>query len=117
MQNFESLATSVADLTNTIARIAKDGKFKWTESFLLVPHLKDLSNISARLEAAAAELTDWRKNGADPLPLASIQAEIIARIDLDSDKAEQAVELILNLAVALTANTSALVQLFRDDTV
>lgn len=113
MQNFQSLATSVADLTNTIARIAKDGKFKWTESFLLVPHLKDLSNISARLEAAATELTDWRQNGADPLPLANIQAAITDKIDLEDDRAEQAVELILNLVVALTANTSALVELFR----
>lgn len=113
MQNFQSLATSVADLANTIARIAKDGRFHWTESFQLMPHLKDLGNISARLEAAAAELTDWRQNGADPLPLAQIQTAIIDKIDLEDDRAEQAVELILNLAVALTANTSALVELFR----
>lgn len=114
MNNFKSLATSVADIANTIAKIAKDGKFKWTESFLLVPHLKDLSNISARLEAAATELTDWRKNGADPLPLVDIQAAIIEAVDLEDDRAEQAVELVLNLAVSITANTSALVELFRE---
>lgn len=103
MEKLKEAIISSAGLMNTIAEIAKDGKFSFfTEVWSLAPHITALGRVAANVKEIKAEID----NGiSDSQELEIVQA-VKAKLDFENDVAEGIAERVIKwvLVTVLTVD-------------
>jgi len=92
MEKLKEAILSSAGLMNTIAEIAKDGKFSFfTEVWSLAPHITALGKVAANVKAIKAEIDAGISDAQEQ----QIVEAVKAKLDFENDVAEAIAEKVI----------------------
>jgi len=111
MQKLKDAIISSAGLMNTIAEIAKDGKFSFfTEVWSLAPHITALGRVAANVKDIKAEIDA----GISDAQEREIVEAVKATLDFENDVAEEIAEKVIKWVLVTVLSIDFIVDAVRN---
>lgn len=111
MQKLKDAIISSAGLMNTIAEIAKDGKFSFfTEVWSLAPHITALGRVAANVKDIKAEIDAGISDAQEQ----EIVEAVKATLDFENDVAEEIAEKVIKWVLVTVLSIDFIVDAVRN---
>jgi hypothetical protein len=111
MKKLKDAIISSAGLMNTIAEIAKDGKFSFfTEVWSLAPHITALGRVAANVKDIKAEIDA----GVSDAQEQEIVEAVKATLDFENDVAEEIAEKVIKWVLVTVLSIDFIVDAVRN---
>ena len=111
MKKLKDAIISSAGLMNTIAEIAKDGKFSFfTEVWSLAPHITALGRVAANVKDIKAEIDA----GISDAQEREIVEAVKATLDFENDVAEEIAEKVIKWVLVTVLSIDFIVDAVRN---
>ena len=111
MQKLKDAIISSAGLMNTIAEIAKDGKFSFfTEVWSLAPHITALGRVAANVKDIKAEIDAGISDAQEQ----EIVEAVKATLDFENDVAEEIAEKVIKWVLVTVLSVDFIVDAVRN---
>ncbi len=111
MNKLKDAIISSAGLMNTIAEIAKDGKFSFfTEVWSLAPHITALGRVAANVKDIKAEIDAGISDAQEQ----EIVEAVKATLDFENDVAEEIAEKVIKWVLVTVLSVDFIVDAVRN---
>ncbi len=111
MKKLKDAIISSAGLMNTIAEIAKDGKFSFfTEVWSLAPHITALGRVAANVKDIKAEIDAGISDAQEQ----EIVEAVKATLDFENDVAEEIAEKVIKWVLVTVLSVDFIVDAVRN---
>jgi len=111
MKKLKDAIISSAGLMNTIAEIAKDGKFSFfTEVWSLAPHITALGRVAANVKDIKAEIDAGISDAQEQ----EIVQAVKATLDFENDVAEEIAEKVIKWVLVTVLSVDFIVDAVRN---
>ncbi len=111
MKKLKDAIISSAGLMNTIAEIAKDGKFSFfTEVWSLAPHITALGRVAANVKDIKAEIDEGISDAQEQ----EIVEAVKATLDFENDVAEEIAEKVIKWVLVTVLSVDFIVDAVRN---
>jgi hypothetical protein len=111
MKKLKDAIISSAGLMNTIAEIAKDGKFSFfTEVWSLAPHITALGRVAANVKDIKAEIDAGISDSQEQ----EIVEAVKATLDFENDVAEEIAEKVIKWVLVTVLSIDFIVDAVRN---
>ena len=111
MKKLKEAIISSAGLMNTIAKIAKDGKFSFfTEVWSLAPHITALGRVAANVKDIKAEIDAGISDAQEQ----EIVEAVKATLDFENDVAEEIAEKVIKWVLVTVLSIDFIVDAVRN---
>lgn len=111
MKKLKDAIISSAGLMNTIAEIAKDGKFSFfTEVWSLAPHITALGRVAANVKDIKAEIDAGISDAQEQ----EIVEAVKATLDFENDVAEEIAEKVIKWVLVTVLSIDFIVDAVRN---
>ena len=111
MKKLKEAIISSAGLMNTIAEIAKDGKFSFfTEVWSLAPHITALGRVAANVKDIKAEIDAGISDAQEQ----EIVEAVKATLDFENDVAEEIAEKVIKWVLVTVLSVDFIVDAVRN---